>query len=58
MKNKMYFDDPQEHSEGLNWFVAGLFIVTQLAGGGIVAMPTALIQSGPTKCQIIINKLF
>jgi hypothetical protein len=60
MKNKMYFIDQQEHEEGLNWFVAGLFIVTQLAGGGIVAMPTALIQSGPIKCQIHIsnNKYF
>ena len=32
---------------GINWFVAGLFIVAQLAGGGIVALPTAVIQSGP-----------
>jgi hypothetical protein len=33
-------------ADGLNWFVAGLFIFAQLAGGGIVALPTAIIQSG------------
>uniref|UniRef100_A0A914ERU7 Amino acid transporter transmembrane domain-containing protein n=1 Tax=Acrobeloides nanus TaxID=290746 RepID=A0A914ERU7_9BILA len=31
---------------GLNWFVTGLFVVGDLAGGGLVALPTALIQSG------------
>ena len=31
---------------GLNWFVTGLFVVGDLAGGGLVALPTAMIQSG------------
>ena len=33
-------------SHGLGWFVTGLFVVGDLAGGGLVALPTAMIQSG------------
>ncbi|GMT36283.1 hypothetical protein PFISCL1PPCAC_27580 [Pristionchus fissidentatus] len=33
------------NSRGLGWFVTGLFVVGDLAGGGIVALPTALIQT-------------
>ncbi|VDM52976.1 unnamed protein product [Angiostrongylus costaricensis] len=32
--------------KGLSWFVTGLFVVGDLAGGGLVALPTAMIQSG------------
>uniref|UniRef100_A0A1I7XVF2 Aa_trans domain-containing protein n=1 Tax=Heterorhabditis bacteriophora TaxID=37862 RepID=A0A1I7XVF2_HETBA len=31
---------------GLSWLVTGLFVVGDLAGGGLVALPTAMIQSG------------
>ncbi|CAD5213192.1 unnamed protein product [Bursaphelenchus okinawaensis] len=32
--------------KGMNWFVAALFLVGDMAGGGIVALPTAVQQSG------------
>ncbi|CAB3398185.1 unnamed protein product [Caenorhabditis bovis] len=36
---------PYYNPTGLNWFVTGLFVVGDLAGGGLVALPTAIIQS-------------
>ncbi|KAI6170622.1 Amino acid transporter, transmembrane family-containing protein [Aphelenchoides bicaudatus] len=33
-------------SHGMNWFVAALFLVGDMAGGGIVALPTAVQQCG------------
>ena len=33
-------------NHGLNWFITGLFVVGDLAGGGLVALPTAMIQLG------------
>ncbi|KAH7724128.1 Protein Y32F6A.4 [Aphelenchoides avenae] len=30
---------------GMHWFVAGLFVVGDMAGAGIVALPTALVQT-------------
>jgi hypothetical protein len=34
-----------ENAHGINWWVTGLFIVGEMAGGGLVAMPTALINA-------------
>uniref|UniRef100_A0A0N5A139 Aa_trans domain-containing protein n=1 Tax=Parastrongyloides trichosuri TaxID=131310 RepID=A0A0N5A139_PARTI len=31
---------------GLHWFITGLFIIGDMAGGGLVALPTAMIQTG------------
>ncbi|CAJ0590942.1 unnamed protein product [Cylicocyclus nassatus] len=36
---------PYMNPRGLSWFVTGLFLVGDLAGGGLVALPTAMIQS-------------
>ncbi|KAK6753934.1 hypothetical protein RB195_013118 [Necator americanus] len=36
---------PYMNPKGLSWFVTGLFVVGDLAGGGLVALPTAMIQS-------------
>ncbi|WKY08810.1 hypothetical protein Q1695_001749 [Nippostrongylus brasiliensis] len=36
---------PYLNPKGLSWFVTGLFVVGDLAGGGLVALPTAMIQS-------------
>uniref|UniRef100_A0A915DUI9 Amino acid transporter transmembrane domain-containing protein n=1 Tax=Ditylenchus dipsaci TaxID=166011 RepID=A0A915DUI9_9BILA len=35
-----------EKAKGLNWFITGLFIVGDLAGGGMVALPMAMVQTG------------
>ncbi|TKR87055.1 hypothetical protein L596_011525 [Steinernema carpocapsae] len=34
-----------ENLRGLHWFITGLFVVGDMAGGGLVALPTAMIQS-------------
>lgn len=37
-----YFDSNGKYirSHGLNWIITGLFVVGDLAGGGLVALPT------------------
>uniref|UniRef100_A0A7E4VEY9 Aa_trans domain-containing protein n=1 Tax=Panagrellus redivivus TaxID=6233 RepID=A0A7E4VEY9_PANRE len=37
-----------ENGAGLSWFVTGLFIVADIAGGGIVALPTSMVRFGIT----------
>ncbi|KAI6213798.1 hypothetical protein M3Y94_00194100 [Aphelenchoides besseyi] len=46
--NDGYFDMNGHYirTHGLNWIITGLFVVGDLAGGGLVALPTAMIQSG------------
>ncbi|VDM37370.1 unnamed protein product [Toxocara canis] len=33
-----------ENAKGLGWFITGLFVLGDIAGGGIVALPGAMIQ--------------
>ena len=44
-----YFVDAKgylcRYAGGIHWFVAGLFIVADMAGAGIVALPTATVRS-------------
>uniref|UniRef100_A0A914EJW6 Amino acid transporter transmembrane domain-containing protein n=1 Tax=Acrobeloides nanus TaxID=290746 RepID=A0A914EJW6_9BILA len=42
---EIIIDGDFEREKGLGWFIAGLIIVGELAGGGIVALPTAMIQT-------------
>ncbi|KAK0411715.1 hypothetical protein QR680_005802 [Steinernema hermaphroditum] len=37
--------DKFQHQHGLHWIITGLFVVGDMAGGGLVALPTAVIQS-------------
>ncbi|VDM80850.1 unnamed protein product [Strongylus vulgaris] len=41
---------PYMNPRGLSWFVTGLFVVGDLAGGGLVALPTAMIQKLVSLC--------
>lgn len=38
-------DAKHRNEQGLGWIVTGLFVVGDLAGGGIVALPTATAQT-------------
>ncbi|KAI1723646.1 transmembrane amino acid transporter protein domain-containing protein [Ditylenchus destructor] len=42
-----------QRAKGLGWFVTGLFVVGDLAGGGLVALPMAMIQAGIVSGVII-----
>uniref|UniRef100_A0A7E4VYT4 Aa_trans domain-containing protein n=1 Tax=Panagrellus redivivus TaxID=6233 RepID=A0A7E4VYT4_PANRE len=33
-------------TKGMNWMLTGLFVVGDMAGGGLVALPTALVRMG------------
>ncbi|KAL3077918.1 hypothetical protein niasHS_013447 [Heterodera schachtii] len=39
-------DGTKEKEKGLGWFITALFLVSDMAGGGLVALPTAMIRSG------------
>lgn len=44
-KDAIYEGKQHENGHGINWWVTGLFIVGEMAGGGLIAMPTALINA-------------
>ena len=40
---------------GLNWITAALFIIADMAGGGVVAIPIALLNSGNFNLYIFLK---
>jgi hypothetical protein len=43
------------HGSGLHWTLAALFIVADMAGAGIVALPSAVVRSRKLIINCIIN---
>ncbi|TKR87045.1 hypothetical protein L596_011518 [Steinernema carpocapsae] len=43
--SKESYEGKIKNAHGLHWIITGLFIVGDMAGGGLVALPTAMIQS-------------
>ncbi|VDK22163.1 unnamed protein product [Anisakis simplex] len=39
--------------KGLGWFITGLFVIGDIAGGGIIALPAALIQMGKAPPPVV-----
>uniref|UniRef100_A0A0K0E4C1 Aa_trans domain-containing protein n=1 Tax=Strongyloides stercoralis TaxID=6248 RepID=A0A0K0E4C1_STRER len=44
--NKVEFQKKHRNLKGMGWIVTCLFIVGETAGGGLIAMPTAMVASG------------
>lgn len=45
-------------ANGLSWFTTALFIVADMAGGGVVAIPIAMLQSGTQKIKFLQENRF
>lgn len=45
MENDKSTNERHRNEQGLGWIITSLFVVGDLAGGGIVALPAAIVQT-------------
>lgn len=45
IENEKNKNERHRNEQGLGWIITSLFVVGDLAGGGIVALPSAIVQT-------------
>lgn len=56
IENDKVANERHRNEQGLGWIITSLFVVGDLAGGGIIALPSAIVQTSKI-LQIFISKI-